>query len=142
MTSFPATKQKNLLKWLEITLSSVIVLLFKYLYLNLCFALIFCLRCSQLTLYLPILKMVAIFLKKLAIFDIYIFAPFVKLHGCRFLYFFSLCDVRNEVVFLIVEHSSLRGVKLEKHKKKHEILAFKPLLQEIQLKNQITRKIF
>ena len=27
-----------------------------------------------------------------------------KLRGCRFLYFFSLCDVRNEVVFLLVEH--------------------------------------
>ena len=57
-------------------------------------------------------KKLAIFLQKLAIFNIYhVFAPFSKLRGCRFLYFFSLCDVRNEAVFLILEHSSLRGVK-------------------------------
>ena len=36
---------------------------------------------------------------------------------CRFLYFFSLCDIRNEVVFLLLEHSSSRGVKLKKHVK-------------------------
>ena len=29
---------------------------------------------------------------------------------CRFLYFFSLCDIRNEAVFLLLAHSSLRGV--------------------------------
>ena len=76
----------------------------------------------------------------MAIFNIYhVFAPFVKLCGCRFLYFFSLCDVRNEVVFLLLEHSSLRGVK---QKEKREILAFKPLLQEIWLKNLTSRKIF
>ena len=46
-----------------------------------------------------------------------------------FCIFFSLCDVKNQVVFLILEYSSLRGVK----QKKHEILAFKPLLQEIWL---------
>ena len=28
---------------------------------------------------------------------------------CKFVYFFSLCDIRNEVVFLILEHSRLRG---------------------------------
>ena len=61
------------------------------------------------------------------IFDIYhISAPFVKLCGCRFLYFFSLCAVKNEAVFLLLEHSSLRGVKLKKHVKKHEILALNP----------------
>ena len=42
----------------------------------------------------------------------------------------------------IIEHSNLRGVKQKKHKKKHEILAFKPLLQEIRLKNLTSRKIF
>ena len=52
------------------------------------------------------------FLQKLAIFNIYhVFDPFVKLRGCRFMYFLSKCDVRNEVVFLLLEHSSLRGVK-------------------------------
>ena len=57
-------------------------------------------------------KKLAIFIQKLAIFNIYhVFTPFSKLRGCRFLYFFSLCDVRNEAVFLILEHSSLRGVK-------------------------------
>ena len=52
-------------------------------------------------------------------FNIYhIFAPFVKLCGWRFLYFFNLCHVRNEAVFLILEYSSLRGVKQKKHQKK------------------------
>ena len=52
------------------------------------------------------------------IFNIYhVFAPFMKLCGCRFLYFFSLWDVRNEVVFLFLEHSSLRGGKQKKHVK-------------------------
>ena len=70
-------------------------------------------------------------------FNIYhIFAPFLKLCGCRFLYFFSLCDVRNKVVFLIPEHISLRGVK----QKKQDILAFKPLLKEIQLNNQLSER--
>ena len=82
------------------------------------------------------------FLHKLAIFNIYqAFAPFVKLRRGRFLYFFSLCDVRNKAIFLLLKHSSLRWVKLKKHKK-HEILAFKPLLQEIRLKNLSSRKIF
>ena len=59
----------------------------------------------------------------------------MKLRGCRFLYFFSLCE---EIAFvLILEHSSLRGVK----QKKHEILAFKPLLQKIRLKKLTIRKI-
>ena len=88
-------------------------------------------------------KKLTIFLQKLTIFNIYhIFTPFAKLDRCRFLYFLSLCDVRNEVVFLILEHSSLRGVKQKKHKKKHKILAFKPFLQEIRLKNLTSRKIF
>ena len=64
----------------------------------------------------------------------------MKLCGCRFLYFFSLCDVRNEAVFLLLEHSSPRGVKQEKHVKKREILGFKPLLQEIRLKNLTGRR--
>ena len=52
------------------------------------------------------------------IFNIYhVFAPFMKLCGCRFLYFFSLWDVRNEAVFLFLEHSSLRGGKQKKHVK-------------------------
>ena len=84
-----------------------------------------------------------IFPQKLVIFNIYhIFAPFMKLRGCRFLYFFSLCDVRNEAVVLLLEHSSPKGVKQKKHIKKRQILDFKPLLQEIQLKNLTIRKIF
>ena len=67
-------------------------------------------------------KKLAIFLQKLAIFNIYhVFASFVKLCGYRFLYFFSLCDVRNKAVFLTEVKS--------KPRKKSEILAFKPLLQ-------------
>ena len=48
-------------------------------------------------------------LQKLAIFNIYhVFGPFAKLPGSsRFLHFFSQCDVRNEAVFLLLEHSSL-----------------------------------
>ena len=115
-------------------------------------------------LFLVVLHQFAIFLQKWAIFNIdHIFTRFVKLCGSRFLYFFSPCDVRNEVVFqrkgggdaipdiqqgnlhdtriqlvvrkevvfLLLEHSSLRGVKQKKHKKKHEIVAFELLLQEI-----------
>ena len=78
---------------------------------------------------------------KTKIFNIYHFAPFVKLHGCRFLYFFSLCDVRNKVVFLILEYFSLRGVKQKKTQEKNEILAFKPLLQEIQLKPWLLERV-
>ena len=59
-----------------------------------------------------------------------------------FLFFFGLCDIRNEAVFLILEHSSPREVKEKKHMKKHETLAFKLLLQEIQLKNLTIRKLF
>ena len=40
-----------------------------------------------------------------------------------------------EAGFLILEHSSLKAVKQKKHEKKLEILAFKPLLQDIQLRN-------
>ena len=81
-------------------------------------------------------------LQNLAIFNIYhVFTPFVKPRGCRFLYFFSQYDVGNEAVFLLLENSSLRGVKQKKHEKKHEILAFKPLLLEIGLKNLTSRKI-
>ena len=32
------------------------------------------------------------------------------LRGCRFLYFFSLCDVRNKPVFLLLEHPDPRGL--------------------------------
>ena len=35
----------------------------------------------------------------------------------------------------------VKGVKQKKHKKNHEILPFKPLSQEIQLKNLTNRKI-
>ena len=31
-------------------------------------------------------------------------------YGCRFLYFFSLCHVSNKAVFLLLEHSSPRGL--------------------------------
>ena len=75
----------------------------------------------------------------MVIFNMYhIFVPFIKLYGCRFLYFFGLCEVRNKTVFLILEHSSPRGVKQKKHKKRHEMLAFKPLLQKIGLKNWLS----
>ena len=53
--------------------------------------------------------------------------------GCRFLYFFSLCNVRNEVVFLLLEHSNSRRVKQKKHVKKAEILAFKTLLEDTKM---------
>ena len=49
--------------------------------------------------------------------------------------------VKNEVVFLELEFSSPRGVKQKKYEKKHEILAFKPLLQEMLLKNLTSRKL-
>ena len=49
-------------------------------------------------------------------FIYHVFAPFVKLQGYRFLYFFDLCHVRKEAVFLILEYFSLRGVKQKTHK--------------------------
>ena len=71
------------------------------------------------------------------IFNIYhVFAPFVKL---RLFYFFSLYDIREKTLFLILEHW---GAKQKKTQETHEILAFKPLLQEIQLKNLTIREIF
>ena len=83
------------------------------------------------------------FLQKLTIFNIYhVFTPVMKLCWCRFLYFSNLCDVKNEAVFLLLEHSSPRGVKQKNHIKKPEILVFKPLLQDIRLKNLTSRKIF
>ena len=72
------------------------------------------------TIYLDNWEKLAIFLQKLSIFNIYyVFAPFVKLRECRFFYFFSLYDIRNEPVFLILEHSSLSGVNQKKSWKKH-----------------------
>ena len=62
------------------------------------------------------------------IFNIYhILSPFEKLTGCR-----NLHEGRNEAVFLILEHSSPVEVEWKKHEKKHENLAFKHLLEEIQ----------
>ena len=89
-------------------------------------------------------KKFTISLQKLVIFNIcHVFTPFVKHPGCRFLSFFTLCDIRNEAVFLILEHSSLRGLNRKKHKENHENLAFKLLLQEIRLVESLSsRKIF
>ena len=56
--------------------------------------------------------------------------------------FFGLYDVRKEAILLILENSSPRAVKQKKHKKKHEILAFQPLLQDIRSKNLTERKLF
>ena len=44
------------------------------------------------------------------------------------------CDVRNEAVFLILEYSSLWGVKQKKRQEKTGYLAYKSFLQEIHLK--------
>ena len=54
----------------------------------------------------------------MAIFNIYhVFTPFLRPLGCRFLYFFSLCHIRNEAAFLTLEHSTFKGVKRKKHEK-------------------------
>ena len=86
----------------------------------------------------------SIFLQKLAIFNIC--HVFTSIHEPLWMQIF---------VFLqpmwLQERSSLSasrkfqpqgGSKQEKHIKKHEILAFKPLLEEIWLKNLSSRKIF
>ena len=52
----------------------------------------------------------------------------------------ALREVTNKAVFLILEYSSLSGL-IRKDKKKHKILTFRPLLQEMQLKNLTVRKI-
>ena len=41
----------------------------------------------------------------------------IRKAGCRFLCFFSLCEFINEAVFLILEHSILRGFIQKKHVK-------------------------
>ena len=52
-------------------------------------------------------------------------------NGRSNLYFFSLCDIRNEAVFLILEYSSIRGIKQKKKKeKKHEILCQYPVSRQ------------
>ena len=60
----------------------------------------------------------------------------MKLHGCRFLYFFSLCECQERShLFGAWTFQPPRGVK----QKKPEILA---LLQEIWLKHLTSRKLF
>ena len=72
-------------------------------------------------------KKLAISLQKLAIFNIYhTFTSFVKLHGCRFLYFFGLSDVRNEAVFLILEHSSPGGLNRKNTRKNMRFWSLNP----------------
>ena len=55
---------------------------------------------------------------------------------------FCISLVWNEAVFLLQKHSSPRKVKQKKQEKKHQILSFKLLLQEIQLKNSNIKKVF
>ena len=55
---------------------------------------------------------------------------------------FCISLVWNEAVFLLLKHSSPRKVKQKKQEKKHQILSFKLLLQEIQLKNSNIKKVF
>ena len=81
--------------------------------------------------------------KKLVILEISPEQNMVKA-TCKkyFLCFFSLCDVRKNAVFLILEHSSLKRIKQKKHKKKHEILTFKPLFQKNQIEKPDYQKDF
>ena len=44
------------------------------------------------------------------------------------------CDVRNNVVFLILVHSNLRGVKQKKYKKKTENFGLYTLIKGDQIK--------
>ena len=75
------------------------------------------------------------------IFNIYhIFTPFVKLRRCRFLYFFSLCDVRNEAVFLLLEHSSPRGVKQKKHVKNVKFWPLNPYYKRSNWKTKLAER--
>ena len=67
------------------------------------------------------------FPSKISDFNIYhVFAPFVKLYRCRFLCFFSLCDIRNKPVFLFLEHSRLMEVKQKKHVKNVKFWSLNP----------------
>ena len=49
---------------------------------------------------------------------------------------------RTKQSFWSLNFPALGGLKWKKYKKKHEILAFKPLIQEIWLKNLTSRKFF
>ena len=77
----------------------------------------------------------------MVIFNTYhVFAPFVKRRGCRFLYFFSLCDIRNESVFLLLEHSILREVKQKKHIKNMKFWFLNPSYKRSDWKIQLTER--
>ena len=75
------------------------------------------------------------------IFNIYhVFAPFVKLSGCRFLYFFSLSDVRNKVVFLLLEHSSLRGLNRKNTQKTIKFWPLNPYYKRSDWKTELAER--
>ena len=56
--------------------------------------------------------------------------------------FLISCDVRNEAVFLLLEHSGLRGVKLKKYVKKVKFGLQTLITRNPILKNLTSRKIF
>ena len=77
----------------------------------------------------------------MAIFNIcYAFAPFVKLRGWRFLYFFSICDVRNEAIFLILKDSSLRGLNKKNMRKNMKFWPLNPYYKRFDWKTWLSER--
>ena len=77
------------------------------------------------------------------IFNFYhVSPPFVKLGGSRFLHFFSLCNVRNEGVFVLQEHSSLRGLNRKNTSKNMKFWPLNPYYKRSNWTNLTSRKIF
>ena len=69
-----------------------------------------------------------------------VFAPFMKLCCCRFLYFFSLYDIRNKAVNLILENPSLRVVKQKKHRKNLKFWPLNPCYKRSDWKNWVSER--
>ena len=77
----------------------------------------------------------------MAIFNIcYAFAPFVKLRGWRFFYFFSICDVRNEAIFLILKDSSLRGLNKKNMRKNMKFWPLNPYYKRFDWKTWLSER--
>ena len=68
--------------------------------------------------------------------------PFANLRQCRFLYFFGLSDATNEEVLLILEHSSLRGVKQINARKNMEFWPLNPYHKRFDQKTWLSESFF
>ena len=59
-----------------------------------------------------------------------------------FFYFFSLCDIRNEAVFLILGHFSISGVKQKKNEKNMKFWTLNPYYKRCDWKTWLSQTLF